>query len=84
MATSTHQSIIALKVNGLNAPTKRCKVAKWIKKQTHIYTAYKRLITDLRTHRDWKWRDRKNKFHANGNQNKLGYIYIYVYVHQEI
>ena len=30
-------SIITLNVNGLNAPTKRHRLAEWIQKQEHIY-----------------------------------------------
>ena len=33
MAINTHLSIIALNVNGLNAPTKRQRLAEWIQKQ---------------------------------------------------
>ena len=33
MATGTYISIITLNVYGLNAPTKRYRLAEWIKKQ---------------------------------------------------
>ena len=33
MATGSYLSIITLSVNGLNAPTKRQKLAEWIQKQ---------------------------------------------------
>ena len=33
MAIETYISIITLNVNGLNAPTKRQRLAEWIKKQ---------------------------------------------------
>ena len=33
MATGPYLSIITLKVNGLNAPTKRQRLAEWIQKQ---------------------------------------------------
>ena len=33
MAIRTHISIITLNVNGLNAPTKRHRLAEWIQKQ---------------------------------------------------
>ena len=32
MALETYLSIITLKVNGLNAPTKRHKLAEWVQK----------------------------------------------------
>ena len=56
MVIGTYISIITLNVNGLNAPTKRHKLAEWIKKtKTHIYAVYKRPTSDLGTHTDWKW-----------------------------
>ena len=33
MATGSHLSIITLNVNGLNAPTKRQRLAEWKKKK---------------------------------------------------
>ena len=33
MAIGTYMSIITLNVNGLNAPTKRHRLAEWIQKQ---------------------------------------------------
>ena len=47
---STYPSIITLNVNRLNAPTKRRRVNEWIKKKNHLYGAYKRLASALRTH----------------------------------
>ena len=50
MAVGTYLSIAALNVSGLNAPIKRHRVADWIKKnKTHIYAAYKRHTSDLKT-----------------------------------
>ena len=40
--------------------------------KTHIYAVYKKPISDLNTHVDWKVRGWKNIFHANGNQKKAG------------
>ena len=42
------------------------------KKKTHKYAVYKKPISDLKTHIDWKWEDGKNIFHANGKQKKAG------------
>ena len=42
------------------------------KNKTHIYAVYKKPISDLNTHVDWKVRGWKNIFHANGNQKKAG------------
>ena len=53
MVIGTYISISTLNVNGLNAPTKRHRLAKWIlKKKTHIYAVYKRPTSDLGTHAD--------------------------------
>ena len=65
MAIGTYISIITLNVNGLNALTKRHRLAEWI----HIYVVYKKPNSDLKTYR-LKVRGWKNIFHANGNQKK--------------
>ena len=52
MAIGTYMSIITLNRNGLNAPTKRHRLAEWIQKQDHIYAIYKKRNTDLKTHID--------------------------------
>ena len=53
MAIRTYMSIITLKVNGLNVPTKRHRLAEWIQKQDpYIYTIYKKPTSDLKTHID--------------------------------
>ena len=68
MATGSYLSIITLNVNGLNAPTKRQRLAEWIQKQ------------ELSTRDHLKTRDTyrlkvkgwKKIFHTNGDQNKAG------------
>ena len=53
MVIGTYISIITLNMNGLNAPTKRHRLAEWFKKnKTHIYAVYKRPTSDLGTHTD--------------------------------
>ena len=48
MAIRTYILIIILSVHIQNAPTKRDRVAEWIKKhKTCVYAAYKRLTSDL-------------------------------------
>ena len=59
-------------VNGLNAPTKRHRLAEWIQKQDpHICclqeTHFKPKDTCRRKVRGWK-----NKLHVNGKQKKAG------------
>ena len=45
MSLRTYMSIIILNVNGLNAQTKRHRLAEWIKKtKTHIYAVYKKSL----------------------------------------
>ena len=72
MATGPYLSIITLNVNGLNAPTKRQRMAEWIQKQdpyicclqeTHFKTGdtYRQKVKGL-----------KKIFHANGDQKKAG------------
>ena len=68
MATGSYLSIITLNVNGLNAPTKRQRLAEWIQKQ------------ELSTRDHLKTRDTyrlkvkgwKKIFHTNGDQKKAG------------
>ena len=52
----SYLSIITLNVNGLNAPTKRQRLAEWIQKQDPIYAIYKRPTSKQGTHTEWKWR----------------------------
>ena len=62
MVTETYISIITLNVNGLNAPTKRHRLAEWIQKQeTHF--------RPRDTYR-LKVKGQKKIFHAKGNQKK--------------
>ena len=50
IAMSMYLSIATLNVNGLNPAIKRPRVANWIKKnKTHVYAAYKRHTSDLKT-----------------------------------
>ena len=72
MAIRTYISIITLNVNGLNAPTKRHRLAEWIQKQdTFIYCLQETHFRPQDTY--WlKVRGWKNIFHANGKQKKAG------------
>ena len=53
VAINMYVSIITLNVIGLNAPIKRHNMAEWIN-MAHIYSACKRLASDLKTFTDWK------------------------------
>ena len=54
MVRGTYILIIALNVNGLNAPTKNTDWLKGYKNKTRIYAVYKRPTSDLGTHTDGK------------------------------
>ena len=71
MAIGIYISISALNVHGLNAPTKRHRLAEWIKNKTHIFTVYKKPTSGLKTYR-LKVRWWKNIFPVNGKQKKAG------------
>ena len=72
MAIGTYVSIITLNVNGLNAPTKRYRLAEWIQKQDPYICCLQE--TDFRPQdtRRLKVRGWKNIFHENGKQRKAG------------
>ena len=52
MALNTYLSIMTLNVNGLNAPTKRHRVAEWIRKQHPYICCFQETHLSLKdTHR---------------------------------
>ena len=67
MAIGTCISIITLNINGLNAPTKRHRLAN----KTHIYAVYNKANLDLKSHMDWKWEDGKIYSMQMGSKRKL-------------
>ena len=72
MAMGSYFSIITLNVNGLNAPTKRQRLAEWIKKQDpYIFCLQETHLKTRDTYR-WKVKGWKKIFHSNGDQNKAG------------
>ena len=71
MAVRTYISIITLKVNGLNAPTKRHRLAEWIQKQDpHICCLQESHFRSRDTYR-LKVKRLRKVFHTNGNQKKV-------------
>jgi len=72
MAMGSYLSIITLNVNGLNAPTKRQRLAEWIQKQDP-YTCYLQ-ETHLKPRDTYRLKVKSGKkiFHANGTQKKAG------------
>ena len=72
MAIGTYVSIMTLNVNGLNAPTKRHRLAEQIQKQDpYICCLQETHFRPQHTYR-LKVRGWKNIFHANGKQKKAG------------
>ena len=72
MVIRTYILKITLNVNGLNAPTKRHRLAEWIQKQdTYISCLQETHFRPRDTYR-LKVRGWKKIFHANGNQKKAG------------
>ena len=72
MVIGTYISIITLKVNGLNAPTKRHRLAEWIQKQDPSKCCLQDTHFIPRDTFRLKVREWKKIFHANGNQKKAG------------
>ena len=70
MATVSYLSIITLNENGLNAPTKRQRLAEWIQKQDSYICSLQE--THLKTRDIYRLKAKRwNKiFHANGDQKK--------------
>ena len=70
MATGSYLSIITSNVNGLNAPTKRQRLAEWIQNQDpYICCLQETHIKPRDTYR-LKVKGWKKIFHANGDQKK--------------
>ena len=72
MAIGAYTLIITLNLNGLNAPTKRHRLAECIQKQDpYICCLQETLFRPKDTYR-LKVRGWKNMFHTNGKQKKAG------------
>ena len=72
MVIGPHITIITLNVNGLNAPTKRHRLAEWLQKQDlYICCLQETHFRPRGTYR-LKVRGWKKIFHANGNEKKAG------------
>ena len=72
MATGSYLSIITLNINGLNAPTKRQRLAEWIQKQDPYICCLQE--THFKTGDTYRLKVKgwKKIFHANGDQKKAG------------
>ena len=72
MAIRTYISIITLNVNGLNAPTRRQRLAEWrLKQDPYICCLQETHVTSRHTYK-LKVRGRKTIYHANRDQKKAG------------
>ena len=72
MVIGTYISINTLNVNGLNAPTKRHRLAEWIQKQDPCICCVQETHFRPRNTYRLKVRGWKMIFHTNGNQKKAG------------
>ena len=72
MVTGTYISITTLNINGLNAPTKRHRLAEWTQKQDPYICCLQETHFRLRDTYRLKVRGWKKIFHENGNQKKAG------------
>ena len=72
MVTGSYLLIITLNVNGLNAPTKRQRLAEWIQKQDPYICCLQE--THLKTRDTYKLKVKgwKKIFHTNRDQKKAG------------
>ena len=68
----SYLSIITLNVNGLNAPTKRPRLAEWIQKQDLYICCLQEAHLKTRDTYRLKVKGWKNIFHANRDQKKAG------------
>ena len=72
MAVGTYISILTLNVNGLNAPTKRHRLAEWIHKQDPYIRCLQEMHFRPKDTYRLKVTGWKNIFHADGKQKKAG------------
>ena len=70
MATGSHLSIITLNINGLNAPTKRQRLAEWIQKQDPYICCLQETHLKTRDTYRLKMKGWKKIFHTNRDQKK--------------
>ena len=72
MATGSYLSIITLNVNGLNAPTKRQRLAEWIQKQDPYICCLQEAHLETRDTYRLEEKGWKKIFHTNRDQKKAG------------
>ena len=72
MSMGSYLSITTLNVNGLNAPTKRQRLAEWIQKQDPYICCLQETHLKPRDTYRLKVKGWKKIFHANRDQKKAG------------
>ena len=72
MAMGSYLSIITLNVNGLNAPTKRQRLAEWIQIQDSYICCLQETHLKTRDTYRLKVKGWKKVFHENRDQKKAG------------
>ena len=72
MAMGSYLSIMTLNINGLNAPTKRQRLAEWIQKEDPYICCLQDTHLKTRDTYRLKVKGLKKIFHSNGDQNKGG------------
>ena len=72
MAMGSYLSIITLNVNGLNAPTKRQRLAEWIQKQDPNICCRQETHVKTRDTYTLKVKGWEKIFHTNRDQKKAG------------
>ena len=72
MTIGSYLSIMTLSVNGLNAPTKRQRLAEWIQKQDPCICCLQETHLKTRDTYRLKVKGWKKIFHTNGDQKKAG------------
>ena len=72
MAMGLYSSIVILYVNGLEAPTKRQRLAEWIQKQDPYICCLQETHLKTRDTYRLKVKGWKKILHANGVQKKAG------------
>ena len=72
MAARAYLSIITLNLNGLNAPTKRQRLAEWLQKQDPYICCLQETHLKIRNTYKLKVKGWKKIFHANRDQKKAG------------
>jgi len=71
MVTGSYLPITTLNINGLNAPTKRQRLAEWIQKQYPYMYCQKETHLKTRDTYRLKVKGWKKIFHTNRDQKKL-------------